>query len=83
MRDQLVFGIQDEKIEQKLIDAKNVIFQTAVGIAELFESVEVGVNSLHKMKDSESNMRYENVEAENREVYIEIKRREISVWETE
>lgn len=42
-----MFGIRSEKIQQKLLDSKDLTFRTAVEIAESCESGEAGVKSLH------------------------------------
>lgn len=38
LRYQLLFGIKEEKIQQKLSDIKHSSFQTSMGIVECFES---------------------------------------------
>lgn len=53
--DQLVFVTQDEKVQQKLLDSKDLILQTALEIAESFESAEVSVKSLHNKKYKTAN----------------------------
>lgn len=61
-----MFGIQDEKIKQKLLDSKDLMFQTAREIAESFAKVsmkllhvreETTVNQVHNMKMEKPKLR--------------------------
>ena len=46
LNDQLVLGIQDDRIQQKLLDSRTLTLQTAIDIALSFESAAQGVKSL-------------------------------------
>ena len=45
LRDQLVFGIHDDRIQQKLLDSRSLTLQTALVVALSFESAAQGVKS--------------------------------------
>lgn len=53
LRDQVVFGIQEDRIQQKLLDTRNLTLTNAMDIAFSIESATAGVKSLH-MTDFEN-----------------------------